>query len=670
MGFQEQYRLLDVLADKETRVFRAVQAITERPVLVHQIISERTPAGCTPLANLVFQYSQDPSHVGTGPFLDMGDFGGHIYVVTEDAESFIDLRSWLDPQMRPAESPSAGGTSALPADSPQADGTTARFFSSREILGKARVENSPAPSPGVPPMSETLSKPAAPVRDEFERLSGQNKKTPIVGTRPISTVPGAGAPSLPSHQDSVPGEFTSLFLATGKDASSHSPQAAEPIHPVRSAAPPPPEHFCSLEAPVRSPGSPAAKPPAAGSVQSKVLSQQAQARSSEPGEFTRMFSQEGKPAIPGEPQPAQKSAISGVPVGRSGSAAMPEGFEVVFRRRRPPTKAASTSAFPENQQAPGSTPVSPLPPERPSTFTQFFQQGGKAEVSTSPSKERTDVPPVTAPRTAGQPPQAPGEFTRIFYAQPSQPSEASVGRSSGTSQPSIPPSPAHPASEGPGEFTRMFSSRPIQKTDKNTSQGVALPQDALPRSSPPTPSHGPGEFTMMFQSPREPTAAAPVAPSRPSPAPAPAESAWPAGPSEYTRIISGQGLSGQPGAPAPIASPAGPAAPVQAPGIPLTQTPQVTASAIPQPVYVQPGQFQAGTGGVYMQAPQVTPVMLPAPGQFAPPTPPVPGQVAIPQTLAAAGPARKKRSFLPLIIILGSIFVVTLGLILFFTLRH
>ncbi len=756
MGFQEQYRLQEIIADKEVRVFRAVQTATGRSVLVHQILSERTPPGFPSLALMVFQFSQASSLKGAAPFLDMGDFGGHIYVVTEDAEPFLDLRAWLTAQMaKPAGQAGPEQASGSPTGAPGPDSTTsaaaggktAQFFP--DTLGKARLAQPPSPAPGKTPTAPSTPSQApradsAP-EDPFAKLFSQDKGAIATPESPTPPAPPAGSTPPPAPEARKPGEFTRMFSGLGEPKLGDAAPPSEPPPDVHSASVPLSEQATVPLRPPIIPERPAATPSGSGSPQA-------------PGEFTRMFSGQAKPAPPASPATPAKPSAPARPEAKPGPSALPQGFEVVFRSKKQQPKA-EPEPLPADQQ-PTVAFTTPRPAEaKPGTFTQFFQPGGKPGSPALPAGGGPEKPPVTPPRPASQSPQAAGEFTKMFYSRPAQPAAAPAEHEKGVQRPQAPPSPAQPASGAPGEFTRLFRSQAPQKPPEEAMPTEPLPQTPLPQSRPPVSPGGPGEFTRMFQGggestkgsetplpsspsnlrssspvaqqgpgeftammhgykppreaqPLEPPSPLPQAPASPPPPagkgqpgeftmlfqsprkpavssppptpqapafspPTPIEPAKPSGPGEYTRIVSGQTLqqiTGQPGAAPPAARP--PVAPVapalmqpmQMPVMPQMQMPQPTFQ--PPQVNIQPGQIQAGPGGVSMQAPQVTPVMPAVPGQFAPAMQPLGVPVAAPPIAPAAPQPSKKRSLLPLIIILGSIFVVTLGLILFFALRH
>lgn len=764
MGFQEQYRLLEVLSDREAKVSRAVQVATGKKVLVHQIFGERTPAGCTGLVTLIFQKSLAPAQRATTPFLDMGDFGGHIYVVTEDAEPFLDLRVWVSAYAakatgvaRPAETraPAAGQPAVSSATQPPGSGSMTHFFSPKEILAKAQPAQPPSTVPDEAPTTPSLPDrqvPAAtPPGGEFEKLFARRgpAATQSKPTAPPEPPVSAQPPASPASQQ--PGEFTRMF--SGMGAARLGEPAQSSARPEPPAAPPTVDKLPAV------PSQPPAAPP------SPAATQAASGGSREPGEFTQMFIRGAKPATPARPDvspalpakppatPPQPSAAASSPPptqAASGDQKEPGSFtQMFFAGTRPtPSPGVSSAGKPD---APGRPSEKPAPSAMPQGFEVVFRSRKQQGVE-------PPVPGKEAPPPAVQQPQGPGEFTQMFHGRPAPPATPPGAVLREAQQPPATPTPLPSAPEGPGEFTSMFS-RQIPVMGARDAEPTGLPpQPVTPVGTPPAPSKAPGEFTQMFRAgsvaetppqtpvapvpsdlrssspvaqqapgeftaimgsyraprptgPIEPSSQAPPMPASPGPAaghgqageftqmfqsppkrampppvppspvsppppPAPAEPAVPSGPGEYTRIISARPL--QPGAGQPSAPPAGapgaprvavPMQPMQVPVMPAMQMQQPVAPMPPQ-VYVQPGQIQAGPGGVSMQAPQVSPVMPTVPGQFAPAMQPLAIPMAVPQASQAPAPSAKKRSLLPLIIILGSVFLITLGLILYFALRH
>ncbi len=819
MSFQERYRLQEIISEKEAKVYRAVQVATGKKVLVHQVFGERTPTGCKGIVTLIFQQSLSPAQKGPTPILDMGDFEGHIYVVTEDAEPFLDLRTWLNTHAatkaaaaaRPAETkaPAAAQPSVASTAPPSEGASMTHFFAPREILAKDRPAQPPSKAPGEAPTMPAppdrqgpVASPPSGALDQLFAPSAAPGKPAAPSVPPVAAQPSATSGSR------QPGEFTRMFSGMGAarlgepaqsparpgpiDASATAdrltavpsqppttPPSPTTTQPAGGAAqepgeftrmfafapkPAPPPRTDVSPAPVAKPSAAFTPPPAAPT--SPASTQAESGDQKEPGSFTQMFFGGTRPTPAPSVSPAGKPGAPEKLAEKATPPTVPQGYEVVFRSRKQPgteppvagVEAPPPAATPPSAEKPlvSSLPPPAQPSQGPGEFTQMFH-GRPAQPATPPAVVPRQAPPAPAPSV---PPvsEGPGEFTQMFHGRAAPPAMPPGVTQREAPQPPSPPPPARPASESPGEFTNMFSMQIPRKSLEAATRPSPPPQPAAPFSAPPAPSKEPGEFTQMFragsvaekppertvapvpsdlrssspaaqqapgeftaimggyraprptspmeppsqmppapaspgprgaqgqsgeftamfQAPPRPIAAPPVSPTpvAPPPPPAPAEPAIPSGPGEYTRIISGPPIRS--GGPQPAAPPAGAAGaprapiamqPMQVPVMPAMQMQQPVAPMPPQ-AYIQPGQIQAGPGGVSMQAPQVTPVMPTVPGQFAPAMQPMAIPMAVPQAAPAPTSAPKKRSLLPLIIILGGIFVMTVGLILYFALRH
>ncbi len=672
MGFQEQYRLLEVLADREAKVHRALQLATGKKVLVHQIFGERTPAGCTGLVTLIFQKSLAPAQRAKTPFLDMGDYEGHIYVVTEDAEPFLDLRAWVSAYAvkapgvaRPAEtkSPATEQPSVVSATQPAASGSMTHFFSPKEILAKSPPAQPSSEVPGEAPTTPSLpdqQTPAAtPPGGEFEKLFARRGPTATPPSKPEAPPEppvSAQPPASPASQQ--PGEFTRRFSGMGAAKLGEPPQSA--ARPLPPATPP------AVDKPPAAPSQPLAVPP------SPAAPQAASGPPREPGEFTQMFIRGAKPAAPSGPAvtpapppkpaatPPQPPSVPPSPAptqAASGAPREPGEFTQMFIRGAKPAAPSGPAVTPAPLPKPAAAPPQPpsVPPgpaptqpasgdqQEPGSFTQMFFGGtrptpspgvsraGKPGAPGMPSekpapsatpegfevvfrsrKQQGAEPPAPgkeAPPPAAQPPQGPGEFTQMFHGKPAQPAAPPTAVLRETPQPPAPVPPAPPAPGGPGEFTRMFSAQVPQKTVEDAIRPGPPHQVATPFSAPSTPAKEPGEFTQMFRA----GSVAGTPPERPvAPVPSDLRSSSPAAqqaPGEFTAIMGGYRAP----------RPTGPAEPFS----PVPPTP-----AVPAPTG---GPGQAGEFTAMFQTPP-KPSMAPpvSPSPPSPPPPPAPVEPAAP----------------------------------------
>ncbi|HYP14020.1 MAG TPA: hypothetical protein VEQ63_08860, partial [Bryobacteraceae bacterium] len=234
--------------------------------------------------------------------------------------------------------------------------------------------------------------------------------------------------------------------------------------------------------------------------------------------------------------------------------------------------------------------------------------------------------PQFAPPPAAPPPTEPGEFTRMFQAPAAPPQVPLQGAH--PHQQFQPLAPAHvpPAQSQPGEFTRMFQAPNITPTGS--------PQQTQFAPSPP-PSSGPGEFTRYFEPPAHPQGSVahpayqnPLGTGSAPPAPANA-------PGEFTRMF----------------------------GIPPA-SPPIGGSLAPMPP-PPPAQGTAGEFTRMFQAPTQQPSAPVAP----PASVPTPSLLTSKQPEAQLRRPAKQRNLIPLLIVLGMLFLLAIALTLFFALR-
>ncbi len=286
---------------------------------------------------------------------------------------------------------------------------------------------------------------------------------------------------------------------------------------------------------------------------------------------------------------------------------------------------------------------------KPGEFTREFMSLSTPAQASTPLKKDTPGP---AP-----PGRGPGAFTRMFFAAP--------GAVLHTTEPSVPEVPRE-AKDRPaaGAFTRMFGQHgtPVPAAPQPQVPGAftrMFQPDAGAKAEPPILAAppalrepAPNVFTRPEAAPAvEPPKASPVAPAAASPR-APATRFFsgnpqrsqapevPAGPSEYTRVISASPFAeprpGPPLAPTPAAPPAAPAFGGGPAGAPMPQ-----AQGYPgMPAYPPP------------PVPSVAPPHAPQP--------PAPPQPSTAPTL---------RSWMPFIILLNVLFLIAILLIVVFALK-
>jgi len=274
----------------------------------------------------------------------------------------------------------------------------------------------------------------------------------------------------------------------------------------------------------------------------------------------------------------------------------------------------------------------------PGEFTRMFQAAAK---------------PAQAKSEAGAGESEPGEFTRLFRspsgAATATPEPRPVAETLATPPaPEAPPAaPAVPRATEAAESTRLFQAPPAPPAPDPMATGdftlmmrsPLAPEPVRPKAAPLS-ADPPGGFTQMMQGGfPKPPAAGPAPPASPARKPVPAGESFDSQ-SDFTRIFG-------PDAPASdsLTQPA-------APQVPLPQGGQATGVFSRRPVPPAP-EAAPGPGEFtrMFSAPSPPPVSAPKPTQPAP----------------AATPAK---SYLPLILILGGLFLLAVILILVFALAR
>jgi len=413
MDFRRNYEILELVAEGETRTFRARQISTGRPVLVHQLL-DRTPSGQTNLISMVLGFVRKAPPESLVQVLDMVDHENSTYIVMGDSPEFRNFRQWLESEIQKLAIFPAPGTKAqepskaksLESESaavPRGQerfpeqvsvGAVTRTFRTRVLKGPpadAGGSKKPFTSPRV--VEKAVEPPPPQPRSRgVEATPGQRSAV----KPPVETAPG-------------PGEFTRLFHAPEQPKASKSPAAAEkPIQPAAPAAAP--------------------------------------ASSKGPGEFTSLFHSQEPPKPSKAPLSTEKPSPPAV---RAASPASPEGpgeFTRLFHSQEPPKP--SKPLLSSERPSPLTVPP-PASPGGPGEFTRLFQSPGQVglpqRAPVAESKPTEPSPPPPAP-----PARPPGEYTRLFGGplpapgapQPAspQPPPASPAQAS-MSPPAMPPLP-------------------------------------------------------------------------------------------------------------------------------------------------------------------------------------------------------------------------------------
>jgi hypothetical protein len=442
MSFYKKYELDRLIADGEAKTFRAVENSTGRAVFLHLF----NPSGQPMLAVLKSKLGGDTGRP-VPPLIEVGEFAGNPYAVTEAIEPFHNLREWIsanvtasNPLLKEDSSPSLAlpEETALPQSAPPPP--------SNQLLtdGPGEFARSHVPPPAAAP-------PVSDASDEFGRMFEIPKKerTPVSPAPAglVAEVPGEFTrifePSLPPPAPRPPtaslvteerGEFTSLFQPPQQRSTPSPPPAPRP--PAASLVSEEPGEFTSLFHPPQQRSTPS--PPPAPVAE-------------KPGEFTNPLQLSPQrtpsaPAPPGNPRPAlwpppapEASAETGQFTRLFGSRLPGEAIDIEKEHAN-----ASLATPPENRpfQAAGeftrmfgpegakgpSTPAGPEPPPFDHTSTRLSSASGMFGDSEYLAKIAAEA------LSGGQPADsAPGEYTRFFDAPKQQ--------AQGPSQPTAPAAP-------------------------------------------------------------------------------------------------------------------------------------------------------------------------------------------------------------------------------------
>src|ERR1039457_4392388 len=95
MGILEKYQIVSMLGTGETSSFRAQEVSTGRPVVVHQFLRGQTSVNQPDLMSMVLKYLSRADAPGIENYLDSGDDGDSVFIVTTDVPECLNLRQWL-----------------------------------------------------------------------------------------------------------------------------------------------------------------------------------------------------------------------------------------------------------------------------------------------------------------------------------------------------------------------------------------------------------------------------------------------------------------------------------------------------------------------------------------------------------------------------------------------
>jgi hypothetical protein len=409
MSFYQKYDLERLVADGAAKTFRAKENATGQQVFLHLF----NPGGEPVLAAI-------KSKLGGGsgrpvwPLLEVGEFAGSPYVVTDVIEPFTTLRDWvasiLSAPLPAAPAPAQEG--AAPIQRP--------VFPERPVVSEHPIlpERSPLPEPVVPEHPVPTQEPrlykeageSVVRRDLPVQAPPLNLDEQITGGSPAASTPKAG-----------PGEFTRWF---------ELPAAKPPVKPASSPPLQPkaePGDFTRWFEPAVE--KPAAKPPAKSSLPPPAPPQ--------PDTFENLFGAGATPQPRNDPRPPAASLPIDPGTGEFtrlfGRSPAGEHINIEEEQAR-----AALAAPPENRpfQAPGDF-TRMFGPEMQSPAPQRTPPAHRPSSDTASSIFAPLALPTKPAPPPGQPaagpaglsnaaPPEPGEYTRIISTprDPAQPAAA------------------------------------------------------------------------------------------------------------------------------------------------------------------------------------------------------------------------------------------------------
>jgi len=497
---------------------------------------------------------------------------------------------------RASEIPSAAIPSAPPSTPPVVAAASPEIKTGDAVQDKAsfsqllRAITDQKPAPAAPAAQATVPPPVKieSITQILERLDRpRSAASPTPPVQPVATPHDASVPPLaslpvaPEIKKEDAGSFTQFM-------SGFTPAQQTPVEQAPSVQTPPPQ----------------ASTAAAGV----------------PGSFTQIMASLGTVPAPAKPEePLQPQVAASAQPSKPGSMT-----QLLQSLDKPRTAGAATEPW-QSSQTPSAAPSS-APQSGSGGFTQFFQNP-----MATPQRETLQSPFGTAKPSQAESSMKGGSFTQLMQAldQPkvgtpsSDPSLRGLMSQDSSSAPafSTPSQGDSPFSDqglsaanaglaGPGSFTRLMQ----------TLDGSSTPPPPPPVAAKPGNSGIPGSATNIFAVPATPVA----------------QPAAPAGPSEFTQILSGSALRD---------------ARAQAPAIPPGPPPApIVPGAMQMPGFAMPPMQMP-------QAPQPTPMAMP--------------QMQLPQIPAPPAGLQKSKlqKYLPLILIGNVLLIIVIVVIVFFVLH-
>ena len=633
MSFQGKYQILSALSDGESQSSRAKQISSGRPVLVHHLAAGRTPPDQPDLASLVFKFLRSATAEESRNLLDMGEDEGRIFVVTADVPACLDLRQWLQSvtEAHAGEEDDAQRAAHGTLDSGNLDFT--RTFTTEALRQVARLLVSasvrPSPEPMAPP-------PAVSAPDKSPRVIIPPPEVPAASSEFADSTPRnfaglwemASPSNLSGHPASLPMPPPSLSGSEGPldipEVGAESLSRRPPLN-IQDA---PTEAMASLRA--QAPGRERA--PAAGAPPAEAKGETGPSVGSvltPPDVINPPVAQREAEIPKSSPPPAVTPAASGPETIAPSALA-----ELLLGSRKAPSQAsvpASTPNADDKQEADVKSAEKAPRRQIPMGFEVVFQSSKlRSRPTASGGADQSGImaaPEPIAPRTGPEESAPAPGIPRVPPPLVSPPADKIENR------------PAFDFLIAPGEQRQVAGTReestapPLTPPAQQSLRGsevatrlVSAPPTSPMRPAPQAPASGPASTG---------GAAKPVS----TPLPSPLNRAQPG---EYTRMIENvKGLAG--------ALPA-----VGSPQVPPVGYRPAAPGNVPPPVPLQPS---------FLRVPAPQPPLYYEAFPQAQPSP----YVAHDTPAHSAG--KKRKVWVP-ILILSSLFLITVALVLFFALKH
>jgi len=698
VSFLSKYEIGGLIVEGETRTSKGREVSSGREVLIHELPGGSDRTRGMDLLRMIHRNLRSLAPTVRNPILELGEHEGRMYLVTEPIPAFSSLRSWLE-----------GGLTTGSREPEVVDKSPAPVAPLPARSGEATMVG---PAPVTPAAARTQVVKVAPREWVFASAQGSPTSEPV-GTNPADVTPvgpfsPAPSPSAPPVREAEPAA-TVIERLLRPDAPQPSRAGSDDVTMVGLAAvdakavP----SDATASAPVGSRAGPAlaaapAPPTMTGTGLFEATQVMPQPLQSGSNEVTVVGSVPARaPALSDKTLLAPAGSIPGATV-ETGSPRAATGTGLFEATQVMPSAGAAWEK--ERGAATGETPPHP--------WTTIETEGGKPSPP-PPEGEFTMVlggpsgPPASEPHIPPAAPAAkadgstPGEFTGLVQAPP--PAASSTPPSNFSSGAGGPPSgdftrmfggicaPSGPGDRGPEAGSRAFARQPepdifASPHPPPVASGPASVSSELPEGFGARPA---GEFTKIFGAPG---ATGPLNSGlgpdergytdKPQPGEftqifgrqgravpgREASAGFPPGSSAGLPEIQRPGSSPQPSGPASGAPPSG-APPAAAspefklPEIKPPKPPSVPAAPkIPAPPPAAAGKLPKPPSF----APPAKPAMPAAPK--IPPPPKIPAAPALkPKTPAAATKVPKPRkSYLPLVLILGGLLVLATAMVLYF----